>query len=340
VKTNLLAERRKGTELKKKSKTCDICGVKYTNSSSMKKHRIRHFPDQKKYVCSVESCDKRFFELADLQRHEKTCKSLKNDHCIYCGKHVVDLNEHYQKCTKYLKSQYLHPCRGCMAVFQTEALLDKHLQECTKVVTYQCDICFSNFTARHSLLVHLAKHNKTGLASYFCDICDMKFNKKFLLKFHMKTHEPDKPCPYCQQMVPGGAHEKKLCRARRSSNISQCPYCIQTLHGGKPALYRHVVRKHQDMENTFKQDYAYFPDIKIWKCKYCEKNMKNFLNLESHEKRCKDRILPDLFKCDGCDKGFHDIDKAQEHCENCRLSLDRSANSNTLYKHMEDGVSL
>ncbi|ORZ06743.1 hypothetical protein BCR41DRAFT_311358, partial [Lobosporangium transversale] len=63
------------------------CATTATNASNLRAHIRTHSPEEKKYFCEVESCNRRFLRSADLERHKKThSPRTKMYVCEYCMK--------------------------------------------------------------------------------------------------------------------------------------------------------------------------------------------------------------------------------------------------------------
>ncbi|ORZ06744.1 hypothetical protein BCR41DRAFT_311381, partial [Lobosporangium transversale] len=63
------------------------CTMTATNASNLSAHIRTHSPDEKKYFCEVEGCNRRFLRNADLERHKKKhSPGTEMNVCEYCMK--------------------------------------------------------------------------------------------------------------------------------------------------------------------------------------------------------------------------------------------------------------
>ncbi|XP_052773424.1 zinc finger protein 569-like isoform X3 [Mya arenaria] len=329
---------------------CDICGQRCTVRSTLNRHRLRHFPQARRFSCV--DCDKKFFEKKDLVDHMKT-HILKQEKCSYCGKIVRDIDVHAKNCTKFLATQSILKCRGCSELFDNEELLLEHHKTC-EIPAYQCDYCGAKFTTVHSLTTHLKRHNPEDL-KFECTECPEVFKHEKKFKEHAFTHKPLGKCKYCGQFVPGGFHAIQDCPIKSSKNpVYVCPHCSLRITGSKSHVVRHIARKHgqeaaaefegQREERRQKKgslqsctECGYFfkgdelalqkhmenyhgeqNSTTVVKCDKCGENitLAEFpKHLETHANQSS-RVI---YECDSCGNRFETKEEVEHHAATCLL---------------------
>lgn len=111
--------------------SCNICGKEFARRSQLKVHSLVHDSGKRRYVCSVDSCNKSF--------HQRT---LYQDH--------LDMHSG-------IKS---HECQNCPKKFSFRAALWSHTQLCMNITSNVCDQCGKNFSTQKSLKYHKnSKHS-------------------------------------------------------------------------------------------------------------------------------------------------------------------------------------
>jgi len=223
---------------------CDICKQECSTKSSLTRHRLRHFPDAKRFKCA--SCDRMFFEKKDMIDHVKT-HLTKKDKCGYCHKLVRDVDLHYRNCSKFLASRSILKCHLCLGIFSSEEELKKHIPDCD-APSYQCDYCDMRFPNMSKLSLHLKRHNPLE-NKIKCEECNIFFKNERSFNAHMKQHKPLEKCKYCGVMCPGGFHLVKDCKVKFMKNATfTCPYCNLKITGSHTHIIRHITRKHGEAE--------------------------------------------------------------------------------------------
>jgi len=79
--------------------TCDICQMKFSCRSSVKKHVERH-EAVKPYICG--ECPKRFYTADELKRHHPVHSEYKQFSCGLCDrlyKRKCAVKRHFKKCS-------------------------------------------------------------------------------------------------------------------------------------------------------------------------------------------------------------------------------------------------
>ncbi|KAH3705453.1 zinc finger protein 394-like isoform X3 [Dreissena polymorpha] len=346
--------RKSGSVKAGKQYSCDMCDRECTSASGLRRHRMRHFPNAKRFQC-IE-CGKRFFERRDLMEHMKT-HNLKDSKCTYCGKFCHDLADHYERCSKFLKSKSILKCRGCQMNFNNEEDYNAHIESCY-IPDYQCHICGMKFTASATLKDHVERHSAKK-KELECDVCHKKFRVQLDLTKHKRTHEPEAQCKSCGELVPGGYHNPRQCPVKASKNPKyKCPYCAVTINGSLSHILRHINRKHgAAAEKEFASQYGeetrglrkcnecgyffkgnrkalerhiemYHKDNTVIPCEGCEDTFRTKLELLVHEKSCPanaaddgkspQRLIPKvIYQCSNCSTIHYTKADHNKHVEEC-----------------------
>ena len=139
---------------------CDICHARFTQSNSLKAHRLIHTGDKPVFQC--ELCPTTCGRKTDLRLHvQKLHTSERALHCKMCGKSFPD---------RYTLKVHKKTHEG---------------EKC-----FKCDLCpYSSISQRH-LESHMLIH--TDQKPFQCDACDQSFRQKQLLKRHQNLyHNPN-----------------------------------------------------------------------------------------------------------------------------------------------------
>ncbi|RWS27850.1 zinc finger protein with KRAB and SCAN domains 7-like isoform X2, partial [Leptotrombidium deliense] len=157
---------------------CDVCHARFTQSNSLKAHRLIHSGNKPVFKCDL-------------------CPTT-------CGR-KTDLRIHVQKLHTSDKPLM---CRRCDQSFPDRYSFKIHLKSHEGEKCFKCDLCnYASVSARH-LESHMLIH--TDQKPFQCDECEQSFRQKQLLKRHKnlyhnpeyippqpkeKTHE----CPHCNK---------------------------------------------------------------------------------------------------------------------------------------------
>ncbi len=119
---------------------CDKCAVCFGRRSVLDNHIARVHggkaaPEepQKNFACAAPGCDARFAEWKEMQTHEREA---------HAG--------------------LVHQCTGCVAVFETECALSRHIRTehgHTKT-SRNCPVCGCVYSQRSNLLRHMSLAHK------------------------------------------------------------------------------------------------------------------------------------------------------------------------------------
>jgi uncharacterized Zn-finger protein len=170
---------------------CDVCNIRFSQSSNLATHEKTHTQD-KPYECVV--CKKRFSESHKLTRHKKQCfecakckktftqrKSLKRhwivhsrDGLLFCNSCGVEIIQEQGLVCEILSGDYF-VCDKCDKQFPDIESLYQHKAK-DHGTSYQCDLC-----------KELEAREATGIG-YICCVCDVEFEIATELEDHVSMH--------------------------------------------------------------------------------------------------------------------------------------------------------
>ena len=135
--------------------TCDTCGRKFAQSSTLSKHMQTHSTSREVFPCKY--CPKVLKNRRTLQLHEKN----------HIGQHKCDM---------------------CYSQFASQASLKAHMESHSDDMLI-CPTCGKDFK-RKVMVSHIKTHDDTV---YGCSLCDKTFKHEKSLKGHMDSHTGYRP---------------------------------------------------------------------------------------------------------------------------------------------------
>ncbi|OQR82301.1 zinc finger protein 91-like [Achlya hypogyna] len=158
--------------------------------------------EERRFVCPIEGCGKRFKRKFTLQEHEKTHSGIR---------------------------PYTCPVPGCHRHFSTSGNLSRHTFTHTGEKPYACawEACAKRFCTREKLVRHLKTH--VGLRPYTCSVCAKSFTTSGNLARHAKSHLP-------VSQRSGVARTVKLLKKRRVADELATPMACQAPLGISMAM--------------------------------------------------------------------------------------------------------
>uniref|UniRef100_A0A8C6MDM3 C2H2-type domain-containing protein n=1 Tax=Nothobranchius furzeri TaxID=105023 RepID=A0A8C6MDM3_NOTFU len=172
VNTKCVKEKQHGGSCRKvekepKSFSCDDCGKRFRQTSSLTRHMKGH-TGQKPFAC--ELCGQRFSRKHNLNTHMRVHRGEKPFACELCG----------YRCTH-------------------KASLNTHMRVHTGEKPFACELCGYRCTQKASLNYHMKVH--TGEKPFACELCWQRFSHKHGLNRHMRVHTGEKPF-VCDHSTP------------------------------------------------------------------------------------------------------------------------------------------
>ena len=189
---------------------CDICHARFTQSNSLKAHRLIHTGDKPVFQC--ELCPTTCGRKTDLRLHvQKLHTSERALHCKMCGKSFPD---------RYTLKVHKKTHEG---------------EKC-----FKCDLCpYSSISQRH-LESHMLIH--TDQKPFQCDACDQSFRQKQLLKRHQNLYHNPNYVPPTPKVIFQFFFKRKCIwnsTVYLQEKTHECPECSRTFrHKGN--LIRHM----------------------------------------------------------------------------------------------------
>ncbi|XP_066599418.1 zinc finger protein 676-like isoform X1 [Prorops nasuta] len=174
---------------------CNQCDYKNKNKYELKVHVIRKHTDDFKFSC--ETCGKKFKVKGDLTNHIRFSHREQPVICDVCGKTCLNSNSLYvhQKFAHY-KAKY--ECQVCKRRMVSQENLNEHmLRQHERRENVVCEECGKTFSRNSRLKVHMRVH--TGDKPYNCKICNKAFARRTALKQHLLIHTGIRPyvCDIC-----------------------------------------------------------------------------------------------------------------------------------------------
>lgn len=166
---------------------CDVCQARFTQSNSLKAHKLIHSVGDKP-VFHCELCPTTCGRKTDLRIHvQKLHTAEKPLKCKRCGNSFPDRYS-YKVSRKFIK-KFL---RNVLTKINEQSLDTSQIHTKTHEgeKCYKCELCpYASISARH-LESHMLVH--TDQKPFQCTQCDQAFRQKQLLKRHINLyHDPN-----------------------------------------------------------------------------------------------------------------------------------------------------
>jgi KRAB domain-containing zinc finger protein len=312
---------------------CDLCDFKSCTKAGMATHMKFHNEKRPKntqnnlkrpYQCN--KCNKRFHNKANLELHMKTKDKLKMcESCDFKSCTKLGFSYHMKKVhgIKLPKLRNKICCNFCDYKTDSKAWLDIHMK--SKDEPKICEYCDFKSCTKLAFSIHMKKvhgiklHNKTC-----CNFCDYKTEKKANLEIHMKSKDEPTICEHCDfkscTKLGFSNHMKKVHGIKpklihdaeiTNRNCNKCGKQFSHIR----SLEIHMATK-DELTNCDLCDFKSCTKIgmsthkrnnhgiklkmniaRIFNCIKCDQKFYSKANLEFHEKKIRDEILP----CSKCD---------------------------------------
>lgn len=190
-------------EKSKETYTCFVCDKIFTDEEVLKDHLQKHCDDlsegeqsnskEQQYQCAI--CGDTLESDQALEEH--VGKHLFDDEDD--NPNLISINQDNKDNNDGTKEMESYHCGQCSEMFNSEALLEIHMQEHEEEVAiaewekqgmkvinqHQCVLCDELFYAEDDLAEHLDIHNANA---HVCQLCDKPFRTLEDLQEHVATH--------------------------------------------------------------------------------------------------------------------------------------------------------
>lgn len=216
-----------------------------------------------KYDCPT--CGKQFVSKNNLERHQTSHESSKDNTCEHCKKQFVSENRlrihkenHCKKAgdiSKFYRSDVtVWKCKKCHEVFSSSTTAGYHIELCTELIDNN-DIKKEPISDLENL--RISSDNKTieKISTEIllqCEFCNRTYADKQILLKHQKTHKTDKnyECVICKDVfdsyITASQHWLKKCSEKANlfylPKLTYCEFCDRTFKSHE-ILYTHKIKK-------------------------------------------------------------------------------------------------
>ncbi|CAG9839353.1 unnamed protein product [Diabrotica balteata] len=176
---------------------CDICHTRFTQSNTLKAHKLTHnIGDKPIFQCDL--CPTTCGRKTDLRIHvQKLHTSDKPLKCKRCGKSFPDRYS-YKLHNKSHEGEKCYKCELCPYASISARHLESHMLIHTDQKPFQCDQCDQSFRQKQLLKRHQNLYHNPHYVppepkekTHECPECTRAFRHKGNLIRHMAFHDPD-----------------------------------------------------------------------------------------------------------------------------------------------------
>lgn len=193
--------------------SCQVCGEKFPNHSTLVIHRNRVHKDGRQYTCHI--CNRSMISTRSLEWH----MSHIHNETLPGVKEGIDGAPEKRRAS----------CYRCSKTFKTEMILRTHIKnthmEKDPMKCLDCELTFiSEVRLRHHMMV---THNRLE-GTIPCPHCPKRFVNQIRLKTHLVSHSEDRPhtCEICGFKLKTKIQLVKHQQNRHSDERPlQCRYC-------------------------------------------------------------------------------------------------------------------
>ncbi|XP_071577446.1 uncharacterized protein [Temnothorax nylanderi] len=223
--------------------SCQVCGEKFPNHSTLVIHRNRVHKDGRQYTCHI--CNRSMISTRSLEWHMSHIHNesmpgiirdasglpeKKRVSCYHCNKTFkteLILRTHIKN--THMEKDPLK-CTDCVDIFTSEVRLRHHMMVVHNRLegTLACPHCPKRFVNQLRLKTHMISHSEER--PYTCEVCGFNLKTKIqLIKHHQNRHSDERPlqcryCPWrCKQVSALVCHERTHTNERPYS----CSVCRQ-----------------------------------------------------------------------------------------------------------------
>lgn len=239
--------------MERKRPTCSLCGVQFSEVSSLRRHMKIH-EGVRPYKCLF--CSKTFRQAGQLKTHLRVHTGEKPFACKQCDKCFAQKCQLVSHCRMYHGEEKPFVCAQCGLRFPTSSNYKTHLRLHKGEKPYKCDVCGESFAQSSTLKYHKRRH--TGEKPYQCDTCGMAFSVSSSLIIHRRKHTGEQPykCthPGCEQAFVSLADKKRHMRNIHADGNPgvKCLFCgkmfttVKTMINHQEKAHSDELRKHKE----------------------------------------------------------------------------------------------
>ena len=346
---------------------CETCGRRFNKESTMEKHQCAVVAKSKKrraFRCL--QCKKAYTSEDRLLFHQQFHDGAPANLCLPCGKVFDTESQLYHHTRSVHQRERPFACETCGKTFHSAARLKNHMNIHTGIRPFPCKICDKKFMDKDTLMNHMVVH--MNVKPYQCEHCGTFCGRKHLLKKHLALFHGEQmakkrtpslihyECKICQETFTTSS-EVVLHRTRHwvvqegqtvdPSKVHICEYCGDVFsHGNSLGKHRREVH----------------PDEQPYVCSICGSTAGTLYEAREHRKthtnqedisepevgkkrRRKHSLVPKLYFCDECGKGFMAERPYQKHLRShqarqeknlmCEVCHKKFAERQRLLEHMQ-----
>ncbi|KAK3932812.1 Zinc finger protein 26 [Frankliniella fusca] len=346
---------------------CETCGRRFNKETTMEKHQcavVAKSKEKRAFRCL--QCKKAFTSEDRLLFHQQFHDGAPVNLCIPCGKMFETESALYHHSRNVHQREKPFVCETCGKRFHSNARLKTHMNFHTGDRPFPCKMCDKKFMDKDTLMSHMVVH--MNVKPYQCEHCGTYCGRKHLLKKHLALFHGEQinkkrtpslihyECKICQETFTTSS-EVVLHRTRHwvvqegqavdPSKVHICEYCGDVFSHGN-SLGKHRREMH--------------PDEQPYVCSICGSTAGTLYEAREHrrthtnqedisepevgkKKRRKHSLIPKLYFCDECGKGFMSERPYQKHLRShqarqeknlmCQVCHKKFAEKQRLLEHMQ-----
>lgn len=286
------------------------------------------------HVCGQKFESEQILIIHLMQQHSSVT-TLTCPHCSQNWKSETKFMRHLQQHidmddTTYgsLVDKVMSKCKVTASTLNEQHNKSKQ-QRKPSVLT--CDICWSTFSTRDAILLHLKESHFTAPEAkkllFDCDKCERKIEGRFPFYAHQYAHitdddrinDSDDEC--LQQGLRKYLDDNIICDESKSDKSYSCNLCSTVSVTQRRSAECHILQRH-----------IYLIKRKIVKnkqCEYCGKEFTKTDSLESHKRTHSKEPIERPYICNICHKSYADPNILRQHV---KLHSDITHTCNTCQK--------
>ncbi|KAM7347411.1 uncharacterized protein ACRADG_006972 [Cochliomyia hominivorax] len=195
--------------------TCDICNKIFLKQCDLKRHAVKHLPEQEK-IFQCEFCEKKFASRHLRKQHQSITHSKKYvKFCDICGRvfyNNIPFERHMAE-HKGEPSPVIVRCEICDKEIANKYLLQQHIKMMHTKENQQEQICpyCSRVSPNMKCHKYHIRYNHILERKHACHMCDKKFRRPLELREHLSTHTGEAlyTCPHCPRTFISNANMHK-----------------------------------------------------------------------------------------------------------------------------------